>query len=52
MLEPFNSYRVYGPVGRDWTVAQLTASYENGYMPDGFPIDGDAMTIAIKERLK
>lgn len=40
----FNSYKVYQPFGRDWTVSQLEANYIN-YATET-PIDGDAMTIA------
>lgn len=51
MLKPFNSYTVYQPFGMDATVDQIVAMVESNYFPEGFPIDGDAMTIAIHERL-
>lgn len=46
LFHSFNSYRVYQPFWKDWTVEQLTAQVENGYVPEGFPIDGDALAIA------
>jgi len=49
MFKPFNSYTVHQPFGRDWTVKQLE---DNFFAYDiETPIDGDAMTIAINERL-
>ena len=51
LFAPFNSYKVHQPFGKDWTVGQLNDQVESGYVPEGFPIDGDAMTIAIKEKL-
>ena len=44
----FNSYTVYQPFGRDWTVSQLEAAYIK--YADETPIDGDAMTIARRSR--
>lgn len=49
LFKPFNSYTVHQAFGKDWSVEQLTVSMENGYVPEGFPIDGDATAIARKE---
>ena len=47
LFTPFNSYTVYKPFGRDWTVGQLTTQVENGYTPEGFPIDGDSIAVSL-----
>lgn len=50
LFTPFNSYQVHQPYGRDWTVERLEFMIDSNFHPEGFPIDGDAMTIAMKAK--